>query len=122
MATQLGELDQQAGNKFRDSPCTSYWGNSQEDQAAPWGMKSPFFIGSPVFESPQGSRLVVSFGYGVLILSESLNPFPDSSTRLSQIHLLFVCGTLHLFYPAVGWRLSENSYTRMLSASITECH
>lgn len=88
MATQLGELDQQAGNKFRDSPCTSYWGNSQEDQAAPWGMKSPFFIGSPVFESPQGSRLVVSFGYGVLILSESLNPFPDSSTRLPDSQTL----------------------------------
>ncbi|EDL35441.1 mCG1042842 [Mus musculus] len=34
---------------------------------------------------------------------------------------MFGSGSLHLFWPAAGWSLSEDSYARLLSVSITEC-
>ena len=30
------------------------------------------------------------------------------------------CGSLHLFQSGAGWRLSEDSYAKLLSASITK--
>ena len=33
---------------------------------------------------------------------------------------MFGCESLHLFLSAAGWSLSEDSYARLLSASITE--
>jgi hypothetical protein len=32
------------------------------------------------------------------------------------------CESLHLFWSAVGWSLSEDSYAKLLSASITDYH
>ena len=34
---------------------------------------------------------------------------------------MFDCGSLHLFQLAARWSLSEDSYARLLSASITGC-
>jgi hypothetical protein len=38
--------------------------------------------------------------------------------RLSEFSLMFACGSLHLFWSVVGWRLSEDSYGRLPSANI----
>jgi hypothetical protein len=35
---------------------------------------------------------------------------------------MFGCGILHLFPLVSGWSLSEDSYAKILSASITESH
>ena len=85
------------------------------------GPEVTFLIGSPVSERPQGSSLVDSFG----LIMESL--FSLSLSTLSiilpeDVPSSIYCGTLRLFDPAAGWKLSEDNYTKMLSASITECH
>ena len=52
------------------------------------------------------------FSCGVLDLSGSFNPsFPSSS-----------CGSLHQFPSVAGWNLSDETYARLLSASISEYH
>lgn len=56
------------------------------------------------------------FSCGVLVLSDSCNPSPLSSTRFPGLCLIFGCGSLHLFLSVVGWKLSNNSYTRLLFA------
>ena len=34
---------------------------------------------------------------------------------------MLCCGSLHLFHPGVGWRFSEDNYTKLLSGSIRKC-
>jgi hypothetical protein len=45
--------------------------------------------------------------------------FSNFSTRLPELHLMFGCGSLHLFTLAARWSLSEDSYARLLSVTIT---
>jgi hypothetical protein len=52
----------------------------------------------------------------------SVKPFPNSSTRLPELLLMFVCGSMHLFQEAAGKSLSEDSYARLLSGSLIEYH
>ena len=78
-----------------------------------------FLVGASVSGSSQGSRLADS----VVLLVESVSPQGSSvlSTtlpRLSELSLMFGCGSLHLFLSSAGWSRSEDSYTSFLSASI----
>jgi hypothetical protein len=83
-----------------------------------------FFIGSSVSRSPQGYRLVDSVG----LLVESLSPPGPSVLSPSLPHdhpkppdpQKFERESLHHLPLAAGWSFSEDSYTRLLSASITE--
>jgi hypothetical protein len=54
--------------------------------------------------------------------SRFLGPSQNPSTRLSELCPTFGCGCLRLFQSSAGWRVSADSYTRFLSASITEYH
>jgi len=55
----------------------------------------------------------------VSILSGTLNPSLNSSTRLIELHLMFSCGSLPLLQSTAGWSHSEDRYGRFLSASRT---
>jgi hypothetical protein len=70
----------------------------------------------------ESSRVQVSWLCGcfcrVTVLVGLLNPL-NSSIRLPELHLLFGCVSLYLFWSPVA---SEDSYARILSASITEYH
>jgi hypothetical protein len=77
------------------------------------------------FLEPQ--RIQVSWHYwssrGVPVLFRTLSPSsPNSSTRFTELYLMFGYGSLHLFPLAAGWYLSVDSYARFLSASITKYH
>ena len=76
--------------------------------------------GGSVFGRPQGSSLIDScFFCGISVLFRSLSSSPNSSTRFPELDLVFDYWPLCLFPLATGWSLSENSYARYLSASIT---
>jgi hypothetical protein len=81
-------------------------------------------VGGLVSESPQGSRLVDSVGLPEEFLSTFGAPSlsPNSSMRVPKLHPMFGCESLHLFESATEWSLSEDSYPRPLSTSITEYH
>ena len=79
-----------------------------------------FLLGDSVSGSPQGSRLVDSVGFSVLL--GSLNLSPNFSVRLSKLHLVIGYESLHLFLLAAGWNLSKDSYARFLTVSIIEYH
>jgi hypothetical protein len=90
-----------------------------------WGQTIPAHVSSlvvgSVSGSSQGSRLVDSVGLLVEFLSllgPSILP-PNSSTRLPELHIMFICGSLCLFWSVSRWILSDNSYARLLSVSIT---
>jgi hypothetical protein len=51
----------------------------------------------------------------------SINPSPNSSTRLAKLLLMFGCGSLNLFILAARSSLSDDSYATLPSANITEC-
>lgn len=55
---------------------------------------------------------------GIPIASGSLNPSPNSSTRLRKLYPMFGCGSLYLVQWAAGSNLSEDSYAKLLSLSI----
>ena len=77
-----------------------------------------FLVGGSVSGSPQGSRLVDSVGLPVEFISLKFSQsFPQ---LIPELHPMFSYGSLHLFQSAVGWNFSEDSYARLLSASITE--
>jgi hypothetical protein len=49
--------------------------------------------------------------------------FPQLFRETPELHLKFGCESFSAFVPlAAGWSLSEDSYARLLSASITEYH
>ena len=87
-------------------------------------MSSPSWVFGcdSVFRSPEESRLINWIFLWSPVLFGSLILSPNSSVGLLQLHLLFGCESLHLFPLAVGWSLSEDSYARFLSGSITEYH
>ena len=76
--------------------------------------------------SSQGSRFVESFGLHVEFPSTSgPSILPLSSINVTDLHLMFGCGYLHLFQSAAGYEdryLSEDRYAMLLSVSITEYH
>jgi hypothetical protein len=77
-------------------------------------------VGGSVSGSPQGSKLVGSVGLPVESLSSSgPSVLPQSLPQDSELYLMFGCGSLNLFLLAIEWSLSEDSYARLLSASIT---
>ena len=133
-AAQLGDWDPQAGNRFKDSTpaLLQLLGYLHEDQAAhllhmcggPRSNLGYSLVGGSDSGSPQGSRLIDSVGLLVESLSFfwSLNPSPNSSIRLPELHLMLGCGSLHLFPLAAGWSLLENSYAKLLCVSIIEYH
>jgi hypothetical protein len=83
-----------------------------EDQAAyllhMWGQglgpaHACSLISGSVSESLQGSRLVDSVGLSVEFYPLlGHNPSSYSSIRVPKLHLLFGCGSLHLFPMAAG--------------------
>ena len=91
-----------------------------------WGL-GPVHGHSLVFgsvsESPQKSRLVNSVSVSTETLSfSSLVMLLPTFADLLELHLMFGCGSLHLFPLTAGWSLSEDSYARILSTRITEYH
>ena len=60
------------------------------------------------------------FPCGVLDPCGSYNPSTLSSAGLPKLSLMFSCGSLLLFLSVAGWILSDDSYVRLLSASIAE--
>jgi hypothetical protein len=72
-------------------------------------------------ESSQGSRFD-SLGLPVSTYFWVFNPPHNSSICVPSLCPMFGCGYLLLFQFTAGWTLSENSYPRLLSASITEYH
>jgi hypothetical protein len=76
-------------------------------------------VGTSVFMSPYGLRVVVFVGCFVVFFSP-LAPsiLPSSSNRLPKCHLMFDCGSLHQFPSGAGWSLSDDTYGSLLSASI----
>jgi hypothetical protein len=82
------------------------------------------FIGSSVSGSTQGYRFIDSVVLPVECLP-SLGPsflFLNSSTSFPELPLMFSCVSLHFLSFAAGQILSEDSYARLFSASITENH
>jgi hypothetical protein len=122
--------DPQAGYRVRVILCSSYWEThikihiccicaGGEEGLCPTLLCSLLF--DSVSWSNQESRLVDSLLlWGVPIPSGFLNTFSHIFTRLHELHLIFACGTLHLFWSAAEWSPSEDSYARLLSAGITE--
>ena len=68
---------------------------------------------------PQGSRLVDSVGLPVEFLSPpgSSNLSPTLSQDFPGVLFDVWSGSLHLFQPAAGWSLSEDSYARLLASN-----
>ena len=61
------------------------------------------------------------FSCSVLDPTGSLNPSFHSS-RLSELCLMFGCGSLHLFPSAAGWSLSVGNHTRLLFKTLAKYH
>jgi hypothetical protein len=80
-------------------------------------------VGGSVLSPSKGPGLLIllAFLYSFYPFGE-LNPSPNTSIRLPELHPIFDCESLYLFQSAAGWRLSENSHARLLPASITEYH
>jgi hypothetical protein len=79
-------------------------------------------VGGSVSLSPYGPRMVdpvsvldPSGSYS----SSSHPPFLQDSPKL---HLMFGCGSLHLFPSVAGWSLSDDNWARHQSMSIAEYH
>ena len=114
----MGSTGSQAGNKLRHSPCSSCSGTCMRSKLLICyicaGGLGPIcahsVVGDSVSGSPQVSRLFNSVDL----------PVESISCLVPQSQLF--CKTLHLFPLAAGWSLSEDSYARFLSASITEYH
>ena len=79
------------------------------------------YIRQPHSCSLLGGSVSVS-SYGIFDLSGSFNPSCLSSTRFPELQLMFGCGSLHLLASVAEWRLSDDSYERVLSASTAEYH
>ena len=128
--SQWGEQESQAGKRVRERPCSYCLGTC---------MKTKLNICYMCTGSPRSSSCML-FGWWfiiweptvvqaswlfwsscrVTIPSISLTLFFNSSKSLSELSLKFGCGYLHLFQSAAGWSLTEDSYARLPSASITE--
>jgi hypothetical protein len=57
--------------------------------------------------------------YGILDLSSSLNAILHSSTRPHQLHLIFGCGSVHLFPSPAEWCLCGESFSRAYTSIST---
>lgn len=69
------------------------------------------------------ARMYSFEGGSVSESSERLaNHYPKSPIRVPVLHPMFACGYLHLFQSDTRWNLSEDTYARLQSVSITECH
>jgi hypothetical protein len=80
--------------------------------------------GSSASVNTYGQMLVDSICFlgGVLDLSGSFNLSSLSSIGFPKLLLMSDCGSLYLFLPVAGWRLSGGSHARILSASLAEYH
>ena len=127
----VGDLTRQSGNSFRDS-CLSNWETHMRHGAAhllhvcqgPWFRLCLLFgWWLSLWELPR-SWLVDTITFPVKFLSpsEPPTPSPNSSIRVPNLHAMFGHGYLLVFQSAAEWSLSEDSYVRLLSASMTECH
>lgn len=72
--------------------------------------------------SPQGFRFVESVRLYVVFLPPRGPPILlQLFQSCPELYLLFGPGSLYLFSSGDGWSLSQDSYARLLSASIKEC-
>jgi hypothetical protein len=128
---QLGEGDPKTGNRIRHSPHYNCSGTHRKTELHICykcvGLLGPFLacslVGGSVSVSSHRPRVVASVGPLVVFLtplaSSILSPtLPQDFLRCS----MFGCGSLHLFWSAAEWSLSEDSYVRLLYTSITEYH
>jgi hypothetical protein len=79
-------------------------------------------VGGSISESFQRSRLVAFLwsSCGIPIIFRAFNFSPNSSIRVHDFCPLFCSGYLYIFQPATGWNIWQDSYARLLSASIPE--
>jgi hypothetical protein len=121
-----GVTDRQA-TRLRDSPCSSCWGTLMKTKlltcyicAGVLGLACVCSLFGWWFRLWEPPRVQVSWlcwpSCRFSVLFAFFNPAP------TKLHLMFVCESLHLFPLAAGWSLSEDSYIRFLSVSITEYH
>ena len=125
-AAKLEEQVGQTDNTLRDfslyffqDPCED-WSTFTTYMVGPWPTLCLLFgWWVTLWESPsvQVSWLAGSSNRLPVPL-QALNPF--SSKRLPETCPMIGCGSLHLFQSGAGWRLSEDSYAKLLSASITK--
>ena len=126
-AAKLGEQVGKTDNTLRDIPPLYLFQDPCED----WSTFTTYMVGPwptlcllfgwwvTLWESPsvQVSWLAGSSNRLPVPL-QALNPF--SSKRLPETCPMIGSGSLHLFQSGAGWRLSEDSYAKLLSASITK--
>jgi len=98
-----------AGNRVRDSPCSCCYEFHVKTKVhicvEGLGQSHAYsLVGGSVSLDPYGARLVdcVGFFNGVLEPSGFYNPSSHSSTEFCKLHLMFGCGSLHLFLSVVG--------------------
>jgi hypothetical protein len=102
---QLGKQDPHAGNRIRDSPCSSCWWTCMKTMLYIWyiyegkARSSLWILFGWWFSLWELSRVHVSWlcwsSCGVPISSRSHNPFPNSYTILPKLCLMFGCESLH---------------------------
>lgn len=117
------------GNRFKGqaidsgrAPISCCWGQVFICYVCAWGPKSNPWL-SFGWDLPRIQLSWVCWSScGSHVLFGSLNPSPNSSTRLTELHLMFGCGSPHLLGSGARWSFSEDSYGRLLSSSITEYH
>lgn len=80
----------------------------------------PFHIHSHTHPKDSGQLILLVFLWSPYPLQVP-EFFPQTSTRLLELYRMFRYGFLGVFWSAVAWSLSEDSYARILSASILEC-
>ena len=90
-----------------------------------WGLGPPCvcsLAGGSLSENLLVYRLVDSLDLLIdfLFLCRPSILSPNSSKRFPEPCPMIGCGSLHLFQSGAGWRLSEDSYAKLLSASITK--
>jgi hypothetical protein len=87
-----------------------------------WARSSPYMFFGWWFSLCESPWVQVSWlcrsSCGVLDPSSLLTSTFKASTRLSELYLMFGCGSLHLFPSTAGWSLPGDTYARFPSSSI----
>jgi len=125
------ERDPDTGNRVRDNPTPTVRSPHEDPEAQLLHMcrgprSIPCMLSGWQFSlyKPHGHRLVDYVGLLVVsltTLAPSVLP-PPLQQDSPQFYLMFDCGSLHQFPAVAGWSLSDDSYARLLSASIAEYH
>jgi hypothetical protein len=123
-------MDSTHRQQFKESPHSNCWGtyiNIELDicyisSGSSVQFTYALWLVAWFSESPQGSKLVDSVFLWSFYPLQGLEYFHTSYVRVPELCILFVYGSLTLIWSAADWELSEDSYARLPSASMTEYH